>query len=125
MDLRKQVLTQKSFPEIDTVDYGHHPPQRFLSVPDIRVGSGASKSAKPISRSKTKLGVSVKDDFFWILLQSCFLFRQLKNRDAEKDIVFIIIIKTESLHVLGPETSIPMTQINVYIINLVVMGFQV
>ena len=109
MDLRKQVLTQKSFPEIDTVDYGLHPPQRFLSVPDICVGSGASKSAKPISGSKTKLGVSVKDDFFWILLQSCFLFRQLKNRDAENDFVFIIIIKTESLHVFGPETSIPMT----------------
>ena len=112
MDLRKQVLTQKSFPEIDTVDYGHHPPQRFLSVPDIRVGSGASKSAKSISGSKTKLGVSVKDDFFWILLQSCFLFRQqlLNNRDAENDIiVFIIIIKTESLHVFGPETLILIT----------------
>ena len=72
MDLRKQALTRKSFPEIDTVDYGHHPPQRFLSVPDIRIGSGSSKSAKPISGSKTKLGVSVKGDFFWILCKVVF-----------------------------------------------------
>ena len=59
MDLRKQVLSQKSFPAFDTVDHGSRAPQRFLSVPDIHVSSEPQKSTKNRSGSKTKLGVSV------------------------------------------------------------------
>ena len=58
MDLRKQVLSQKSVPAFDTVDHGGEAPQRFLSVPDIHVSSEPQKSAKSRSGSKTKLGVS-------------------------------------------------------------------
>ena len=60
MDLRKQVMTQKSFPGIDMVDHGHRAPQRFLSVPDIHISSEPQKSTKSRSGSKTKLGVSVE-----------------------------------------------------------------
>lgn len=58
MDLRKQVLNQRSFPGTDEVDHARHMPQRFLSVPDIHVSSDAPKYTKARAGSKTKLGVS-------------------------------------------------------------------
>ena len=58
MDLRKQVMSQQSFPGIDTVDHTHRAPQRFLSVPDIHISSKPQKSKKTDSGSKTKLRVS-------------------------------------------------------------------
>lgn len=59
MDLRKPVTSQKTFPGTDTVDNGQQgPPQRVLSVPDIRANSEPKKSTKTISRPKTKLRVS-------------------------------------------------------------------
>ena len=58
MDLRKQVLSQKSFPGADEVDHARQMPQRFLSVPDIHVSSEAAKDMKGRTGSKTKLGVS-------------------------------------------------------------------
>ena len=58
MDLRKQVLTQKSFPGNDETDHAHQMPQRFLSVPDIHVSTEAAKDTKGRTGSKTKLEVS-------------------------------------------------------------------
>ena len=58
VDLRKQVLNQKSFPGSDEVDHSGHMPQRFLSVPDIHVSNDAPKDIKGRVGSKTKLGVS-------------------------------------------------------------------
>ena len=58
MDLRKQVMTQKSLPGTDEVDHARKMPQRFLSVPDIRVGGEAPKDKKGKRGSRTKLGVS-------------------------------------------------------------------
>ena len=59
VDLRKQVLNQRSFPGTDEVDHAHRMPQRFLSVPDIHVSNDAPKDIKGRAGSKPKLEVSI------------------------------------------------------------------
>lgn len=68
-------MTQQSFPGIDTVDHGHHVPQRFLSVPDIHVSSEPQKSTKSRTGSKTKLRVSV-------LITRMYLVLPVSNLDS-------------------------------------------
>ncbi|XP_078359591.1 tyrosine-protein phosphatase non-receptor type 13-like [Oculina patagonica] len=111
MDLRKQVLTQKSFPGTDEVDHARQMPQRFLSVPDIHVSSEAAKDMK-LGKigSKTKLEEFFGPEFVLIEKDPNLSVVNISPRKAGslphgRRLVTVILLNRQKLQMMIEVTS--------------------